>query len=141
MYKILVATDGSEHSWKTFVEAVKIAKGMNAEVTVVTVVDEKPLMISTVPYSVVEDYKATMERVANEVLQKVTDYGKDEGLEIKTMLKHGHPSDTVCSLAEKSKFDLVVIGSRGLGKIEKLILGSVSNNIANCAKTSVLIVK
>ncbi|HHU75274.1 MAG TPA: universal stress protein [Firmicutes bacterium] len=141
MYKILVATDGSDHSWRTFVEAVKMAKNLNAEITVITVVDDKPMLAATIPFTVIEDYKGAMEKIANEALQKAIEYSQGEGMEIKTTLKHGHPADTICSFAEKNEFDLVVIGSRGLGKIERLILGSVSNHIANCAKTNVLIVK
>lgn len=141
MYKILVATDGSDHSWKTVDEAIKIGKAMNAEIAAVTIVEDRPLMIATIPYAVVEEYKKTMEKGARDVLQKTSEYCQEKGVTINTILEHGHPAETICKIAEKGNYDLLVLGHSGLGKIEKMILGSVANKIAHCSKINVLIVK
>jgi len=141
MYKILIATDGSEHSWKTVDEALKIGKAMNAEIAAVTVVEDKPLLIATTPYSVVEGYKEAIEKGAKEVLQKTKEYCQEKGVTINTIFEYGHPAETICKIAEEGNYDLLVLGHSGLGKIEKMILGSVANKIAHSSTINVLIVK
>lgn len=141
MYKILVATDGSEHAEKTIDEVIKIGTLMNADITVITVVEDKPMVISTIPYNFIESIKESMNTFANTILQAASERFKEKGLTIKTLLKQGHPANVICEVAEKGNFDLIALGNRGLGKIEGLLLGSISNRIAHCSKTSVLIVK
>ncbi len=141
MYKILVATDGSEHSWKTVDEAIIIGKAMNAEITAIIVVEKKPVLVTTVPYVVVEQYQENIEKSAQEILQKTNEYFQEKGVNGKTVMEHGRPADIICKIAEKENFNLLVIGHSGLGKMEKLILGSVANKIAHLSKINVLVVK
>ena len=53
---------------------------------------------------------------------------------------HGHPADQLITLAQQ-RYDLVVVGSRGLTGLRKVFLGSVSNKIACHAPCSVLVVR
>ncbi len=56
-------------------------------------------------------------------------------------LHSGDPADTLCRRAAELGVDLVVVGSRGLGRIDRLLLGSVSAAVAARAPCSVLIVR
>ena len=62
-------------------------------------------------------------------------------IEVKTIFKEGHPAQTIAEVANEEGYDMIVIGSRGLGGLKKLFLGSVSNAVLQEATTSVLIVK
>ena len=66
---------------------------------------------------------------------------KAEDLKIKPKLDKGRPSDIIVAEAEDEDFDLIVMGSRGLGGIKEYILGSVSNQVVHESKSPVLIVK
>ncbi len=156
MYKILLATDGSEHSNKTVEEAIKLAACSGAETTVLSVAENIPVSdyyragmsfdemdreaVARLKKSL-EDAERNLENTARKVLEDAERRFRDKGLKIKTMLMKGHPADVICRVAEEGAFDLVMLGSRGLGGIKELLLGSVSNKVAHCAKTSVLIVK
>ena len=55
-------------------------------------------------------------------------------------LETGHPAEVIVRLAETDGFDLVVLGSRGLGGVKEFLLGSVSNRVSHHARCPVLIV-
>jgi nucleotide-binding universal stress UspA family protein len=137
MYKILLAVDGSEHSLKTIDEVVNLAAGLNAEITVLTVAE--------LPSVTFPDYvkleRSNLEKRAKEILEEAEQILVKKGMIVKTLLKQGHPADVICKTAAENDFKLIAIGSRGLGKITEMLLGSVSNRVAHCSKTSVLIIK
>jgi nucleotide-binding universal stress UspA family protein len=56
-------------------------------------------------------------------------------------LVEGRPSDRIIETAKTEDFDLVVMGSRGLGGIKEFLLGSVSDRVADEVPCPVLIVK
>ncbi|XP_075512445.1 uncharacterized protein LOC142547960 [Primulina tabacum] len=58
-----------------------------------------------------------------------------------TSILEGDPKEMICEAAEEMHADLIVVGSRGLGKIKRAFLGSVSDYVVHHAKCPVLIVK
>jgi len=56
-------------------------------------------------------------------------------------MEQGRPADKIIETATKGKYDIIVIGSRGLGGIKQLLLGSVSDRFSDKAPCPVLIVK
>ncbi|XP_073018640.1 uncharacterized protein [Primulina eburnea] len=58
-----------------------------------------------------------------------------------TSILEGDPKEMICEAAEEMHADLIVVGSRGLGKIKRAFLGSVSDYVIHHAKCPVLIVK
>ncbi len=140
MDKILLATDGSKHSMKTVEQSVKLARKLEAEVTVLYVIEGNP----QIGYDLFAAYKKTeaeLEKSAKKVLEKAAQPFQDQGITVNTRLEKGHPADIICEIAEKENFDYVILGSRGLGGIKEMLLGSVSNAVANCIKTSIIIIK
>ncbi len=139
--KILTGTDGSDHSFRAIEEAIKIAEGINdAEITVVNV-DE---VIPDIPYFSEESLQTMEERNKAErkdILAEAEKIFEGKNIKFNTMIKKGHPAATIIELAAEGKFDMVVIGSRGMGGIKKALLGSVSNAVAQAVETNVLIVK
>ena len=135
MYKILLATDGSTNSFKAAEEASKLAGALQAEVTVISVIKDIP--VARMP---AEIYK-TIEDNTQSMLEKTRDFLKEKGIEAKILSYQGNPGNVICEVAEEGSYNLIVMGSSGLGSIEELFLGSVSNKVVHCAKTSVLIVK
>ena len=141
MKKILMATDGSEHSEKTIAETIKLAGSQEAEVTVLTVMDEPPNLAYIVPSDTIKKIKENYELNSQQILAKAEKVFQDNGIEVKTVLAKGHAAEEICQLANTGEFDMVVLGSRGLGGLQEVFLGSVSNKVAHCAKPHVLIIK
>ena len=148
--KILVCTDGSESSQKALEEAAVIAQGCNVEEAAVIHVHD-PAIDTTFPFyetisaEQMKNFEIMMEdqkKERNKLLTKSAKFLKENNVKTKTILKEGHPSQTIVNVAKEEGFDMIILGSRGLGGLKKFFLGSVSNAVVQEAQNcSVLIVK
>jgi nucleotide-binding universal stress UspA family protein len=156
--KILACTDGSKHSVKTLEKAALIAGGCKADDVAIIHVYEEDRGSKSVPLfemkSVTRD-RATeldpdrLKRLQEEheiqrekILKDALEIFEKNGVKAKTILKAGHPAQTIIKVAEEEGFDLIIIGNRGLGGLQKLLLGSVGYEVIQEAKScSVLMVK
>ncbi len=146
MYRILMAVDGSEHSVKVVEEVITIAKPLKAEVTVLNVTGEFDFK-TRISVHMSDDYwvqiKKNLKEQAENVVEAAVNKLSDKGIPAKSEVVLGHqsPADVICKMADEGKFNLLVLGSKGLRGIQEAFLGSVSNKVAHCTKTNVLIVK
>lgn len=150
--KILVALDGSKPANKALNFALGLAETYSAELVLLNVyepvtpffyfpseVGTPPVATPVVTVEVSKELRAQHEKVLSEALKKAN---RDKpNLKVSTMLSEGRPSDKIIEAANEGKFDLIVMGSRGIGGIKEIFLGSVSDRVADEAKCSVLIVK
>ena len=65
--------------------------------------------------------------------------GKKE-LKVEKRIEFGSPSENIVEFAEKGNYDLIIMGSRGLGVVKRLLLGSVSDDVSHKSNCSVLII-
>nr|WP_131918201.1 universal stress protein [Heliophilum fasciatum] len=75
------------------------------------------------------------------VLDKTEAVFQAAGLTCKRDLTMGNPAYAICEYAEEHNMDLIIIGSRGMGEIKSLLLGSISDRVLHLAKCPVLIVR
>lgn len=140
MDKILLATDGSKHSKKTIEQSLELAKKFKPELTVLYVIDFNPQQ----GYDFFASYgkkEEELETKGKEVLSEAARVFSKEGIKVDTRLEKGNPANIICNIAEKEGFDIIILGGRGLGKISSVILGSVSNAVANCSTKNIMIIK
>ena len=64
-----------------------------------------------------------------------------KGVKFLDVVEYGEEGRTIVSFAQKNNFNLIVIGSRGMGKVKELFLVSTSNYVVHSSKIPVLIVK
>ena len=127
MQKVLIGVDGSEHSKKALAEAIKIAEKFEAEITVVNVLYPAPTPSAhEFSHRILEDAKAVLE------------YEKVKYKLVSVL--NANPSKVITDMARDGKFDLVVIGRRGVGAAHELVLGSVCNRVSCESPVNVLIV-
>ncbi|HWP97621.1 MAG TPA: universal stress protein [Syntrophomonadaceae bacterium] len=142
--KVLVAVDGSEQSFKAVTTAGNLAEtGAAKEITLIYVINllGSGIMADglTIDYSPAQ-YQNLLIESAQKMVRQARDLIKSE-IKVKTVVESGSPADTILDVAEKQKYDLIVIGNRGLNQVQRLFLGSVSNKVINLAPCSVLVVK
>jgi len=145
--RILVAVDGSETADRALDFALDLAEKYSAEITLVTVfVPPSPSQVApamifapTDTTKIIDELKISQERVLSRAFRKAKRF--KAGLEISKMLLQGMAADKIVETAKEGVFDLVVMGSRGLGGMKELFLGSVSDKVADEAPCPVLIVK
>ena len=134
--KILLATDGSADAIQATDAAVDLASRGGSELHVVHVWQDVPT-----PYAHAF-VKHELERQGQEILEEqVRRIDADGGAVAGAHLKMGRTSDEVIELSEKLGAGLIVVGSRGLGPVERLLLGSRSEEILHHAHVPVLVLR
>ncbi|MBT2669079.1 universal stress protein [Bacillus sp. ISL-4] len=139
MYKkILLATDGSEHSKRAAEQAISIAKcNEDSSIDVVYVVDNDRSKTE-----VLNNWNsANLNDLRKKRMKFVENKAKEAGVKFQINILNGEPGPTIVNYANKNNFELVIIGSRGLNSLQELMLGSVSHKVAKRANCPVLIVK
>jgi len=136
--KILLAADGSEHAIRAAEKAIAIAKhAPDANITIVFVADP-----DETKHEVLENWNHLdlgAKRKAR--LQPIESLIEEADITKEVVMLHGKPGPAIVEYVNRQKFDLVVIGSRGLNTLQEFVLGSVSHKVAKRAHCPVLIVK
>jgi nucleotide-binding universal stress UspA family protein len=138
--KILVPIDGSENSKRAFEYALYLSKNLKGDITILHVADAPPsvyVQSQKVLDELLEKYSKGREKVFNEYQE----LAERENTEIKTKLIFGDPAKAIIEFSLKEQSDVIVIGTRGMGHLKEMIIGSVSNSIIHDAKCPVLLVK
>ncbi len=141
--KILVAYDGSLLSRKAIEEAKKqISLVPETEVHVVSVVENTGPQTSVMLARNITD---EVVEHAHEQMGKIREEFAKERAPVVTevLVKKGNenPGKSVCKYAKEQNMDMIIVGSRGLGNVKGMFLGSVSNEIVHYASCPVLIIK
>jgi nucleotide-binding universal stress UspA family protein len=138
--KILVAADGSRYSKRmlAYLAAHDEWLGPRHSYTVLTVVPQVPVRAAAALTK--EILKAHHEEEAERVLKPIRSFFAKQGLQAEFVSKAGLAADAIAALADKGKFDLLLMGSHGHGMLGNLVLGSVATKvIAQCAVPVLLV--
>ena len=150
MTKILVAIDGSDHAWKALDLAIEIAKGRQAQLIALHVVDFEPWPDALREFARVDHIPLDEERaryhsslgVGDALAQRAARVAREKGLTAVTPRSaEGRPANTILEVAKDENVDMIVLGSRGLSEPKALFLGSVSHKVANLAECTCVTVK
>lgn len=140
--RILVASDGSKSSLKAVREAIRLA-GLAAgksTITLMSVHDETAFFHAErfVGRPAVEDY---LRELSDAELKPAHRLLERSGLHHDLVIRTGHVATEIVRTAEKGKYDLVLVGSKGRTGLEDLLLGSVARRVAETCKVPVTIVR
>ena len=149
--KILLATDASAASNRALDLAAQLSGQHNAELFIIHVIRDMqiPFEIKEIPELEFNKFEAfndareeVMRKIAETVLRNAKEKAeKDGAIKVKTAIGTGDPATSILDFARRRKVDMIVVGTRGLGKLKGTILGSVSRKITNNAEASCLIVR
>ncbi|MDG6902811.1 MAG: universal stress protein [Nitrososphaerota archaeon] len=138
--KILVPIDGSPDSFRGLRSAVGIAKKYDSEIALIHVVERSLFFYADSGMTMIPpDAYDNLEEYAEKLPQKRKRELGEKGIRTETLLKRGDPADQI--LKASKGFDLIVMGSRGLRRFQRLFLGSVSNSVVQQSRVPVLIVR
>src|SRR5829696_1973196 len=139
--KILLATDGSEPSEIAARTSSDLSKRLDSEVHVIYVAHEHPYLHAYYDLRHQEDaerFRDEDQRMLEEFVDQIRDAG---GTIAESYLKVGDAAKEIVELAEELRVGLVLIGSRGQGRIRRALIGTVSTSVLSHAHCSVLIVR
>lgn len=142
--RLVVATDGSEHAMRAAAFAARLAQEMRGvEVTLVTVGHIPSAALAGPASGVMIDLGALedqLERAGDAILTD-TQARFQKDARVTRSYRSGDPATEIIGAAKAADADLIVIGSRGLGGIGGLILGSVSERVLHGSPVPVLVVR
>ena len=135
---VLVAIDGSPESELALAHAVAMAQAHRAKLALVAVLAPPPLLSWQAPggmRGVYETEQAELQKRLREAADEIP-----ENLPVTTELLDGDPARELVRAAREGEYDLIVMGSRGRGRVTAAVLGSVSNHVMREAGIPVIVV-
>ena len=134
---IVVPTDGSENAKRALEHALAVADRNKAELIVVHVANiVSAISGGYVSEQIAEDMEETGKEILNDVVKEIP-----TGVKVKSVFEVGSPGPALLAVAKKYNADLIVMGSRGLGPLKGLFMGSVSSYVTSHSSCPVLVVK
>ena len=140
--KILLPVDGSKSALNAAKYVGKLAKNLRSQctVTLISVHDDIGLghVKQFVATSVINDYLCEVSQKELKPAQKALDAA---GVKHNMVIKRGNIAGEIIAIANKEKFDLIVMGSKGRTGIVDALMGSIAQKVSNAAKQPVLLIK
>ena len=135
--KILVPLDGSANSMRGLDQAISIAKASSAEITGFYVFHLPKLAGIKYTKKMQDQAQDKAAKAIGPAMQKC----ERAGARFQYKTGGGHTADQIVNAAKSGKYDMIVIGARGLSGAKEQFLGSVSNQVMHKSKVPVLVVK
>ncbi len=135
--RILLATDLSSASEGATAQALELARQLRADLLVVSVIDPAARHAAGQTVARMDQRRAARELAA----QAIVIDGRRAGVNVNFLVWEGEPGPAIVEAAESEGADMVIVGTRGRSRVERLVLGSVSDHVVRHARCPVLIVR
>lgn len=135
--KILVPLDGSQNSMRGLNQAISIAKSSDAQIT--------GFYVFQLPFAAGIKYTQKMKDDAQDKAVKAIDPAmrktQQAGAKFQYKTGGGNVGDEIVKFTKKGKYNMIVIGARGISSAKEKFLGSISNHVMHKSNIPVLVVK
>lgn len=153
--EILLATDLSENANQALEYAASLAEAYRARITVLHVIEKVPpnaemLMTAILGYDNIDDYRQKSEEELTEeikgYLEKFcTNVADQMAVECRLIFKSilvepGNAAERIIYHTKTSLYDVLVVGTRGLGLLEEALMGGTSRKVLHGCRIPVLII-
>ena len=145
--RILVPVDGSAYANRAVEFAARLSRKGVSAISLVHVVRPTKVPDEILRYIESEGIRETPDvihskLIGEKILETAITEAKDKGIErVEAALLHGDPAQEIISYAKTNHFDLIVLGSRGVGGHKGLTLGSVASKVCQGSNRSCVIVR
>ncbi len=141
--RILVPIDGSDYSDRALDLAIQMGEKFEAEIEIINVLTYPIVTYSPLPVTLETEYYEQLKDISKKMLNQAHNKAllSAPKLKISSKCLEGRPGKKILERADEGNFDIIIMGSRGLGGIEELLLGSVSRVVVHGAKVPVTLVK
>lgn len=137
--RIIVPVDGSDLSKKAAKIGSFFAKKTNTELILIHVKEIPATAMPPGEVTYAPNLSETLQEKGKSILNEIKELYEDEDLEIQTELVEGVPHNEIINFATSN--DLIIMGSKGHSAIERILIGSTSENVLHHSDSSVMIVR
>ena len=138
--KILVPVDGSDISYRALDSALFLSERLGSKITAIHVI-EKVRTVYIQSQKILDQILETHKNESQKILDECSSIATKKGIAINTTLLEGNPASTILEFSQMEKYEVIIIGSRGMGHFKELILGSVSSKILHHSLCPVLLIR
>ncbi len=139
--KILVAVDGSESSYRATDFALLLAKKLESKIYFLHVVDVAPYPTYKEDVSDYVEVEGSFEDRGKEILSNCLQKAKKKRVRAESFLEVGDPSHEIVQFAVDRSCDCIIMGKRGLGQLERILVGSITDQVTKLSSIPSIIVK
>ena len=143
--KIVFAFDGSSESVEALSYAKFFAQEFNSEVITIHIMAMSTGLVykhfAEHPGSKFNKWLEQVRREYKTKLSRIEDELRTQGISCRVRVLRGEPSKKIAQLARREKADLIIVGKRGLGLIDRMLTGSTTLKVLRESKTPVLAAK
>lgn len=142
MLKILLAVDGSDHARHAIEAVAKLARSSAQLEVIILNVRTDPIFYSEITPETYQELDTIARAEQARVLRQAADQARAVGLNVvATLDPAGGVVTEILNAANEGQVDQIVLGTRGMGAVGGLILGSVAQRVVHQASVPVLLVK
>lgn len=146
--RILIASDGSELADRALEHGLQLAKLAGSELTVVTVTEPVTIVgggYASIAGGVIDplpELIEAQEKAARELLERAAKRAAEHGVTAKTILvDNSFAAEGIVATANEIGAELIIMGSHGRRGLNRLLLGSQTNNVLAHTKIPVLVTR
>ncbi|MDP9494526.1 MAG: universal stress protein [Actinomycetota bacterium] len=137
---IVVGIDGSESSLRALAKAIEEAKLRQADLHVLHATDLSPALLH-LPDDVTVDTRELATEETTKVWEAARPFLENAGVEVVRVDREGTPGRALVDYSSEIGADLVVVGTRGRGRVKGLLLGSTAEDVVNRGSSDMLLVR
>ena len=134
--KILIAVDGSEVSYRALHAALFLSEKLRS---IHVMENVPPVYIES--QKVLDELLEARKNESQKILDECSLIATKKGITLTTNLLEGNPASTILEFSQSEKYDVIIIGSSGIGKFKELILGSVSSKVIHHSTCPILLIR
>lgn len=139
--EILLPTDGSEGVGQAINAAVSMAERFDARVHVLFVA-EPPRFHEYGASVALTNIMQSLQEAGRQILDDTAERIRNKGISaVETVLRQGHPAEEIIAYASENNVDLVVMGTHGRRGINRMLLGSVTEEVVRCSHVPIMTVR
>jgi nucleotide-binding universal stress UspA family protein len=138
-----VPIDGSEISYRALDAALFFSEILGSNITAIHVMEDIPVthIESQKLLNDMLEISAACTEQGRNILSKCSETAKNKGSIVNTILLKGNPASIILDFCKNEKYDLIIMGNRGMGEIKEVLLGSVSSKILHNSSCPFLLIK
>ena len=138
--KILVAVDGSDVSYRALDAALFLSEKLGSKITVIHVMENVPTVYIH-SQKILDELLEARKNESQKILDECSSIATKKRIVITTTLLEGNPASTILEFSQSEKYEVIIIGSRGMGQFKELVLGSVSSKVIHHSSCPVLLIR
>jgi nucleotide-binding universal stress UspA family protein len=140
MALVLACTDGSLAADRAIDKASEFARALSAKLLIVTIGDDRSSIEGLTSTAVGENLGDLLEAKARRIVDNAAARARTVTSQVEVYVGWGDVTGTILEVAKQHKAELIVVGRRGLGRLARLLMGSISQKITALADCPVIVV-